>query len=382
MKIWIDCRMYSPNFTWIWRYVYELISYLIENDTINEYVLFFNEPHYTSFEISNERWSKVLVNSRHYSYKEQTVFLYKLIKEKLDLMHFTHFNAPVLYKKPSIVTIHDLTLSFYPWKKMTKIHHRIAYNMTIKNITKHAKKIIAVSKHTKKDIVEILDINEDKIHVVYEGLNEKDFFIANKDQIEKMKLNFDIKNDYIFYVWVLREHKNLLRLIKAYKELLDEWLKWVDLVIAWKEDVYMEIRNFIIKEKLQKHVKLLWFVSDEDLNILYSWAKMVAYPSLYEWFWLPVLEAMAHKIPLACSNLSCLPEIAWENWAVFFNPLSIESIKKWLKDTLENTELRWKLIENWLKRVKDFSWEKMWKEILELYNSCLPKIKETSKETI
>jgi alpha-1,3-rhamnosyl/mannosyltransferase len=120
---------------------------------------------------------------------------------------------------------------------------------------------------------------------------------------------------------------------------------------------------------LQKHVKLLWFVSDEDLNALYSWAKAVVYPSLYEWFWLPVLEAMWHGIPLACSNLSCLPEIAWENWAVFFNPLSIEGIKDGIKEVVYNEKLREKLIKNWFKRVKDFSWDKMWKEILELYNS-------------
>jgi len=108
-----------------------------------------------------------LVNARHYSYKEQTIFLYKLYKEKLDLMHFTHFNAPIFYLRPSIVTIHDLTLSFYPGKKMTKPHHRLAYNWTIKTITRNAKKIIAVSKHTKKDIVEILDVPDSKIEVIY-----------------------------------------------------------------------------------------------------------------------------------------------------------------------------------------------------------------------
>lgn len=359
--------MYSTNFTWIWRYVFELVSYLKDNDTKNEYVLFFNEPHYSSFRLPNNRWKKVLVNARHYSYKEQTVFLYKLLKENLDLMHFTHFNAPIFYKRPSIVTIHDLTLSFYPWKKMVKPHHRLAYAMTIKNVTKHAKAIIAVSENTKKDIVDMLNVPEEKIEVVYEWVNKNNFFIASKEQIDQMKLKFDIKWDYIFYVWVLREHKNLLRLIKAYKMLLDEWLEWVDLVIAWKEDVYFEIRNTIINEKLQKNVKLLWYVSDEDLNILYSWTKAVAYPSLYEWFGLPILEAMAHWVPLACSDRSCLPEIAWKDWAVFFNPLSVVNIAKWLDSVIKDESLRKRLIENWFRRVEDFKWEKMWKEILSLY---------------
>ena len=368
MRIWIDCRMYSTRFTWIWRYVYEIVSYLEKNDTENEYVLFFNEPNYSQYEAPNERFKKVLVNARHYSYKEQTVFLYKLYKEKLDLMHFTHFNAPLLYLRPSVVTIHDLTLSFYPWKKMTRPHHRLAYNITIKSITKRAVKVIAVSKHTKKDIIEILNIPEDKIEVIYEGLNKNDFFTASHDEIEKLKLKNDFKKDYIFYVWVLREHKNLLKMIKAYNELLKEWKIDLDLVIAGKEDVYFEIRNTIINEWLQKRVHLLWFVSDEELNVLYSWARAFIYPSLYEWFGLPILESMAHKVPLACSNFSCLPEIAWPDWAIFFNPLSIESIKKALLEVITDEELRKRLIENWLKRVWDFSWEKMWSEILALYN--------------
>ena len=359
--------MYSTHFTGIWRYVYELVSYLESHDTKNEYVLFFNEPHFSNYNVPNERFKKVLVNAKHYSYKEQTVFLYKLYKEKLDLMHFTHFNAPLFYFRPSIVTIHDLTLSFYPGKKMTKHHHRLAYNLTIKNITKRAVKIIAVSAHTKKDIIEILNVPEEKIEVVYEWINKSDFFEASPEEIEKLKLNFNLKKDYIFYVWVLREHKNLLRLIKAYSELLKEW-EDIDLVIAWKEDVYLEVRNTIINEKLQKNVHLLGFVSEYDLNVLYSGARAMVYPSLYEGFWLPVLEAMAHSVPVACSNISSLPEIAGENGVVLFNPLSIESIKKWIKEVINNKTLRKKLVENWLKRIKDFSWEKMWEQILNIYN--------------
>lgn len=369
MRIWIDCRMYSQQFTWIGRYVFELVSYLIKNDKENEYVLFFNEPHYTAFEIPNERWKKVLVNIRHYSFREQTEYLYKLYKEKLDLMHFTHFNAPILYLRPSVVTIHDLTLSFYPGKKMTKFYHRLGYNLTIKAVVKNVQKIIAVSEHTKKDIVEILNVPEDKIQVIYEWLNKEDFFIANKEQVDKIKLKYDIKTEYLFYVGVLREHKNLLRLIKAFKKLQDEWFENLELVIAWKEDVYIEIRNLIIKDNLQKSVRLLGFVSDEDLNILYSWTRWVVYPSLYEWFWLPVLEAMWHGIPLACSNISSLPEIAWPNWAIFFNPLSIDSIKEWMRELLTNESKRQELIKNWFKRLDFFSWEKMWKEILELYET-------------
>ncbi len=370
MKIWIDCRMYSTSFTWIWRYVFELVSYLEKNDNKNEYVLFFNEPNFSLYECKNPRFKKVFANSRHYSFMEQTIFLYKLYKEKLDLMHFTHFNAPIFYLKPSIVTIHDLTLSFYPGKKMTWFHHRFAYWITIKSITKKAKKIIAVSKNTKKDIIEVLNIPENKIQVIYEGINKNDFFkITNEEEIEKIKLKYWIKNNYIIYVWVLREHKNVLRLVQAYWELLKQWVNF-DLVIIWKEDyTSFDVRNAIIYNNLQKRVHMLWYLENKELNIFYSWALAFVFPSLYEWFGLPLLESMALWIPVASSNFSSLPEIAWPDGASYFNPLSIESIKSAILEVTQNEDLRKQLIKNGYERIDLFSWEKMWAEILEIYNS-------------
>lgn len=372
MKIWIDCRMYSPQFTWIGRYVFELVNYLAINDKENEYILFFNEPHYTNFELPSDKWKKILVNTRHYSIKEQTIFLYILLKEKLDLMHFTHFNAPIFYKKPFIVTIHDLTLSFYPGKKMTRAYHRFGYNLTIKTVVKNAIKIIAVSGHTKKDIIEILNVPEEKISVIYEWINRQEFFKLWEEEIEKQKLKFNIKKDYIFYTWVLREHKNLVRLIKAYSELVEEWFD-IDLVITGKEDyTYFEVRDMIINKKLQLRIHLLGFVTDKELVWFYSWAKAFIFPSLYEWFWLPILEAMAIGTPIACSNISSMPEIAWPAWAIYFNPLSIESIKKWIIQILTNEDSRKYLIENGYSRVDFFKWNKMGKEILDLYKNSKP----------
>src|SRR5690242_14363572 len=141
--------MYSSRFTGIGRYVYELTQNLFRIDPNNEYVLFFNNPEYKEFKLPNSRVSKVLVNAPHYSIKEQTVFPKYLQKAKLDLMHFTHFNAPIFYFGRSVVTIHDLTLSFFPGRKMTSLVHRLGYQATIRSIVRKAKKIIAVSENTK-----------------------------------------------------------------------------------------------------------------------------------------------------------------------------------------------------------------------------------------
>ena len=134
MRIGIDCRMYSINFTGIGRYVYELVKNLATvGNKEHEYILFFNPAEYNNFTLPAANFHKVRVDAPHYTLKEQWNFYRLLQAKKLDLMHFTHFNAPILYSRPFIVTIHDLTLSFYPGKKMTKWYHRLAYQLVIRD---------------------------------------------------------------------------------------------------------------------------------------------------------------------------------------------------------------------------------------------------------
>lgn len=256
--------MFSPQFTGIGRVVYELVSYLEKHDMENDYVLFMNDPQFSTYTPKNPRFKKVLANVRHYSYAEQTKFLWLLYREKLDLMHFTSFNSPIFYFRPSVLTIHDLTISFYPGRKMTGFHHRLAYNLTIKTAVKRAKKVIAVSKNTKKDIIEALATPDSKVDVVYNGV-DTNTFRADYDHLEikRVRDKFDLKNDYFLYTGVWRDHKNMVRMLKAYALALKEGLS-VDLVIAGKEDpVYHEVRDTIIQESLQKHVRIVGFIEDE-----------------------------------------------------------------------------------------------------------------------
>jgi glycosyltransferase involved in cell wall biosynthesis len=159
-----------------------------------------NEPQFSTYIPSNPRFQKVCVNARHYSYAEQVKFLWLLYREKLDLMHFTSFNSPILYFRPSVVTIHDLTISFYPGRKMTGIHHRLGYNLTIKTATKRAKKVIAVSANTKKDIIEALGVRDDSIDVVYNGINTSEYSNATETDGKKVREKYDLKNPYYLYI--------------------------------------------------------------------------------------------------------------------------------------------------------------------------------------
>ena len=363
--------MYSSTYTGIGRYVYELVEQLKKIDKKNKYVLFFNEPEYSKFKDDAPNFKKVLVNAKHYTLNEQINFLKLLNKEKLDLMHFTHFNAPVLYKAPSIVTIHDLTLSFYPGKKMTSIHHRLAYHLTLSSAVNKAKKVIAVSENTKQDLIRLLNTDPEKISVIYEGVNDDFKPIRQESQLAEVKEKYKLDKPYLLYTGVWRSHKNLPNLIKAFHILKSEYEFDGYLVITGRRDPVYE--EEVVGEtqtlQLENDVIFTGSVPDEDLIKLYCAASVYVFPSLYEGFGLPPLEAMQCGIPVCASDTSCTPEICGEENALFFNPHSPESIADKIYQVLSSQTLRNKLIQNGFERVNTFSWEKMAQETLKIYNS-------------
>jgi glycosyltransferase involved in cell wall biosynthesis len=207
--------------------------------------------------------------------------------------------------------------------------------------------------------------------VVFNGINIKEYSRATETDAKRVREKYDLKNPYFLYIGVWRDHKNMPRMLKAYSQALQSGLE-VDMVIAGREDpVYREVRDTIVAENLQKHVRILGFVDDDQLAALYRDARAYVLPSLYEGFGLQILESMAAGIPVISSNVSSMPEIAGKEGALFFHPTSIESIKKAMIEIDSDEELRKKLIEFGKKRVQDFSWEKMGKETLKIYKDCL-----------
>lgn len=377
MKIGIDCRMYSSSFTGIGRYVFELTRNIFQLDQKNEYVLFFNEPEYSLFTPPNQRVTKIKVNARHYSFSEQTRFLNLLNKEHLDLMHFTHFNAPLLYRRPSIVTIHDLTLSFFPGKKMTSPLHRLAYHLIINNAVRKAKKVIAVSKNTKKDIEKLLKIPAQKIEVIYEGIDENFTRPISAEFIESAKKKFAIDKPYLLYTGVWRSHKNLPNLLRAFKILVEEYGFDGYLVITGRKDPFYEPEIIEQTRSLQidNNVVFTGLVSEDELPALYRGAAVYVFPSYYEGFGLPPLESMAAGTPVASSDRSCMPEICGNDpekpTALFFNPDKPEEIASQTFRILSEQTLRETLIANGLNHISKFQWTKMAISTMDIYMQAI-----------
>jgi len=373
MKIGIDCRIYSSKFTGIGRYVYELVHRIAKIDKTNNYILFFKDKEFIKTEQFPQNFKKILVNIPIYSFKEQTTFLNILNKEKLDLMHFTHFNAPIFYSRPSIVTIHDLTLSFYPGKKNLSILRRLGYNLTLKTIVKKAKKVITISQNSKKDLMKILGTPESKIKIIYQGIGEKFKVIEDKNIIKKTLSKYHIQNPFFLYTGVWRSHKNIPNLIKAFHQIRTNFeLPNLQLAITGKEDpFYPEVKNTIKQLNEDKNIILTGLVSEDELIALYNGANIYVFPSLYEGFGLPPLEAMACKTPVAVSQVSSIPEICGKGNAVFFDPKNVNDIAQRIYALYKNKELQTRLIKNGSLRVKQFTWSSMAENTYNLYKTCL-----------
>ncbi|MCX6807092.1 MAG: glycosyltransferase family 1 protein [Candidatus Berkelbacteria bacterium] len=353
-KVGIDARMLG--YSGVGRYVENLVKELLLIDKKNQYVLFVQEGQ----DISNYKNCKIVeVNAPIYSTKEQTNFLRAINKENLDLMHFTHFNRPILYNQPSIVTIHDLTPLYFPGKKRSSFIEQKAYRFVLKNALKKASKIIAVSNFTKNDLIKNFPFAKEKIQVIYEGVDSH-FALISKQ----------ISKPYLLYVGIWREHKNLLGLIKAFEKLKISNLDLRFVIVGKPDPYYPEIPKAVESSKFKKDIILTGYVDDAKLAHLYQNATALVFPSFYEGFGLPGLEAMTLDCPVISSNATSLPEIYGEA-AIYFDPHNINDMVDKILRLLNNEALRKELIEKGKKQVLKYSWTKTAKETLRLYNSLL-----------
>lgn len=377
MKIGIDARMFSNSFTGIGRYNFELTKRFFDARPDIEWVIFMNEPEYFRFTFP-AHVRKVLVNAPHYSFSEQWKFWRILEKEKCDLVHFTHFNAPLLYKGKFVTTIHDTTISFYPGKKMNSWWRKWAYNKVIHHAVDQAQKVITVTDNTKKDLMKLFSVPAEKIQTIWNGIgNEFQKFPEVEEQIVRKK--FNLPNQFLLYTGNWREHKNLPQLLEAFSLILrkaekvdgPQHLKNLVLVITGKEDPYYpEVKRKVEQLSLQEKVRFVGLVEEGDLLRLYSAASAYVFPTLYEGFGLPPLEAMKAQTPVIASNISCIPEVCGES-VQYFDPQNSEDMAQNIIKVLINPDRQKELITKGMERAKLFSWDTCAEETLKVYDSVL-----------
>ncbi|MEK7092453.1 MAG: glycosyltransferase family 1 protein, partial [Patescibacteria group bacterium] len=299
MRIGIDCRLW--NETGVGRYIRNLVTELEKIDSKNEYVLFLNSG--VEFKVQSSKFKVVTVDIRWHSIDEQLRFPSILEKENLDLVHFPYFSVPLLYNKPFIITIHDLILHHFPTGEASTLPlplywiKQAGYRLIIRQATKRAKKIIAVSQSTKNEIVDHLGVNGNKIVVAYEGVDKE--LSSNNHQLT----NTFASEKFFLYVGNAYPHKNLDLLIDAFGKVQKEH-RDVSLVFVGKEDYfYKRLKDRVKSLKLNAKIRFYGYATDEELGALYEKAMALVCPSKMEGFGLPMLEAMARECLVVASDI-------------------------------------------------------------------------------
>jgi glycosyltransferase involved in cell wall biosynthesis len=281
---------------------------------------------------------------------------------KTGIFWSPHYNVPVVnFARLSVVTIHDVFhLAHYNTLTLPqKMYAKLLMGRAVKSDV-----IFTVSEFSKKEIISHTNCSSKKIKVVYNGIDFKKFNQRfNTQHTEKVLVSHLIKTPYILFVGNIKPHKNLKIALRAFKELINDYpdLNNYTFVIVGKREGFItgdcEIQQLLSDPSYLIKVQFTGWVKDEDLPILYQQAKVFIFPSLYEGFGFPPLEAMAAGSPVISSNAACMPEI-YGDAACYFNPLEVKEIKNALIEVLTNQELRSKLIEKGLTRAMNFSWEK------------------------
>lgn len=311
---------------------------------------------------------------RHYTFAEQALMPSALSKEHPDLVHFPHFNVPLLYNKPFVVTIHDLlwhervglSVTTLPWWKYAVKYG--AYRLVLRHAINQSRAIIVPSEWVKKQLVLRFPYAEGKTKVIYEGVVQsfKSLDSLNTKSNKLLKKLHIEQGEYLVYVGSLYPHKNVNIVLDILPQLPE--LKFV--VVCARSVFWEKFKEEITKRELEHQVILAGFVPDDELKELYEHALAFVFPSLSEGFGLPGLEAMASGCPVISSSAGSLPEI-YGDAAVYFDPKLKESLTEKVKNVIDNREHRKMLIALGEKRATLFSWKTCAKETLKVYEAAI-----------
>jgi len=360
MKIGIDIRLFAESGNG--RYIRNIVREISKLDDTNQYALFCLSKDIDSVksllgESKKFKYEIVCADIRWYTFKEQIIFPFLLYKQNLDLIHFPHFNVPVLYFKNFVVTIHDLTHFSFSMQQSSTLPpifyyiKKLAYNISFNYAVNFSKKIITVSDFVKKDLIKKFNISVEKIAVIYEAAEVP----IQLSELTKDILfgKYNISKPYFFYVGNAHPHKNINFLIESFVEFNKN--NNYQLVLSGKDSYFWRgVREFVCSRRYE-NIIFTGLVSETELANLYTRAVAYVFPSLSEGFGLPILEAMSYGCPVICSNSTSLPEIGGK--AVYYiDPLQKNSLVSAFEKLSNDSTLREQLINLGKMRYAKFNW--------------------------
>ncbi len=358
-KIAIEGRILNRNITGTERYIAEILKNIL-------------------LTYDSEKFEIGIVNYGDYNSDEVGFYSSCIsLREGIDIYHRTYQTnnyfelMELLLAKKSVFTFHDLISCKYPEYFPNKTDYN-RYVRCMKLALNFSDRIIAISESAKKDVIDTFGISKDKIDVVYHGLDFNKFRKIPDDQLQIFRREFSLPEKYLLYVGTDYPHKNLVNFFAAFAMIMDkDYMKDYYIVVAG--NIFYTFGHDYLKEyiaPINKRLIRFPYFPDSKIAHLYNAAAMFVYPSLYEGFGFPVLEAFACETPLICSNASSLPEVAGEA-AYMVDAREPVEIAEAIMDIVGNPSLRASLIEKGKRRVKMFSWEKCAKETFYVYKRAL-----------
>lgn len=359
-KIVIDMRMFGPSDAGLGRYNQQLLAELVKLDLENHYYILFSKKQ--EIELP-DNFKQVVVPYRWYTLAEQISLPRFIDKLQPDIVHFTHFNVPIFYRGKFVVTIHDLVMNHFSDRSTTtrsKLFFwikRFGYKAVIKHAVKKAEKIITISEFVKDDILSAYKIAEDKIEVIYEGVSKLPD-IGRQD-----------KQDYILYVGNAYPHKNLTFLIKSFEKFCLK-NQHTDLLLVGHDSYFYQRLKEVVPDSIKSRVIFKHGVGDDKLVQYYAQAKAFVFPSLYEGFGLPGLEALQFSLPVAAARAGSLPEILGEG-AVYFDPKNVEQCSATLQSVIGDEKIINELTTVGKKVLAKYSWTNTARQTLRIFQNLL-----------
>ena len=364
MRVAIDARKLHDF--GIGTYTRNLLRYLARIDHDTEYVLLCQKPDLGVAEQLAPNFRTVLEPSPNYSVREQVHVPWLLRRVRPDVFHAPHYVLPPATRCRSVVTIHDCIHMMFP----QYLPNRAAYAYAKASMWSAARRsslILTVSEASKRDILHFFNVRPEKIVVVYNAIDERFRMTPAEEDVARVRERYQLDHGFVLYAGTIKPHKNLVRLIEAFAELRRRGFDELKLLIIGDEISKLPaLRRAVHKHRLHKHVRFLGFLPDETLAILYRLAAVFVFPSLYEGFGLPPLEAMASGTPVVTSNVSSLPEVAGDA-AVLVDPYDVESIVDGVRRVLTDPALANELRARGIERAREFSWTRSITRTRELY---------------
>ncbi len=369
MRIAIDARKLRDY--GIGTYVRNLLKQLAKQDQATEYVVLCRKDDFPTVLECGANFRAVADATPGYSIREQLQVPLSVRRERASLFHAPHYVLPPLTPCRTVVTIHDCIHLRFPQYLPSRFGYAYA-RAAMWTATHRAARVITVSEASKRDILQYFHIPESRIDVIYNAIDDRFWQPPDAENMERVRQRYQLNAPFILYAGNIKPHKNLERLIEAFHLLRQEpAMRDVQLLIIGDEiSKYATLRRAVHRHKLHKHVRFFGFVPHDTLAALYRLADVFVFPSLYEGFGLPPLEAMASGTPVVTSDVSSLPEIVGDA-ALLIDPHQPEAIADAMRRLLTDHELRAELGARGLVRAREFSWERSVRRVREIYSEVL-----------